>query len=153
MTTATMNRVFHDTIVMERIYNASPARVFAAWRDVEARKRWSRPSPDVEIVYDKAEFRVGGEDVTRCGSAGDLRFSAIVTYMEITPDTRIVFAERVAESGVSKAASMIDVSLEPQGKQTRMIVTMQVAAYDTPDMLDGYRQGWTPALDNLAREF
>ena len=68
MSILTVGRVHHDTIRMERTYRASPERVFDAWRDVAARLRWSRPSPHVEIVYDKAEFRVGGEDVTRCGS-------------------------------------------------------------------------------------
>lgn len=146
-------RVFHDTIALERTYPASPARVFEAWRDVEARKRWSKPSDQIELVYDKAEFHVGGEDVVRCGVAGDLRHLAIVTYMEIDPDRRLVFAERVSEAGVAKAAALIDVAFEPSGKGTRLTVTMQVAAYDTPDMIDGYRQGWTPSLENLTNEF
>jgi len=152
MSILTVGRVHHDTIRMERTYRASPERVFDAWRDVAARLRWSRPSPHVEIVYDKAEFRVGGEDVTRCGSAGDLRYVAKVRYLEIEDDSRIVFAEHVAEDGVSKAAALIDVTLAPAGRETRLILTMQIAAFDSADMLHGYRQGWTPALENLANE-
>jgi uncharacterized protein YndB with AHSA1/START domain len=153
MNTATMARVFQDTIVMERTYRASPASVFAAWKSIEARMRWSRPSPDVDFVYEAHDFRVGGEDVARCGAPGDLRFCARVRYMEIVDDARIVFAEQVSEADVSRAAALIDVWLEPTGAKTRMVLTMQIAAFDTPDMLDGYRQGWTPALDNLANEF
>lgn len=153
MTTAAPGRVLHDTIVMERIYRASPARVFAAWKSVEARQRWSKPSPDVEFVYEQHDFRVGGLDIARCGSPGDLRYCAEVRYMEIVPDARIVFSERVTEADLPRAAALIDVSMEPRGAETRMMLTMHVAAFDTPEMLQGYRDGWTPSLDNLAQEF
>ena len=39
-----MSTIAHATIVMERTYNAAPARVFQAWGDVEARKRWAAPA-------------------------------------------------------------------------------------------------------------
>jgi uncharacterized protein YndB with AHSA1/START domain len=153
MSMATTPSVFHDTIVMQRTYRASPARVFEAWRSVEARQRWSRPSPDVEFVYEQHDFRVGGLDIARCGSPGDLRYCAEVRYMEIASDARIVFSERVTEDGLPRAAALIDVSMEAKGRDTHMVVTMHVAAFDTPEMLQGYRDGWTPTLDNLANEF
>jgi uncharacterized protein YndB with AHSA1/START domain len=33
--------VQHDTIVVERSFDASPKRVFAAWVDPRARRRWT----------------------------------------------------------------------------------------------------------------
>ena len=33
----------HATFVIERIYDASPARVFAAWSEPEAKARWFQP--------------------------------------------------------------------------------------------------------------
>lgn len=142
-----------ETIVMERSYRASPARVFAAWGDVEARSRWGRPSPDVIIVYDKADFRVGGLDDSRCGTPDDLRFRAVVRYLEITQDRRIIFAEHVSEAGEPRAASLITVDVTPEAAGTRLTLTLQVSSIDGPEMLQGYRQGWEPALDNLAAEF
>lgn len=147
------SKVFVETVVMERTYRASPARVFAAWSDVEARKRWGRPSPDVIIVYDRADFRVGGVDDSRCGTPDDLRFRAVVRYMEITQDRRIVFAEHVTESGEARAASLITVDFEPEDASTRLTLTLQISSIDGPEMLEGYRQGWEPSLDNLAAEF
>ena len=117
MSTETLARVFHDTIVMERTYRASPARVFAAWKSVEARQRWSGPSPDVDFVYEQHDFRVGGLDIARCGAPGDLRYCAEVRYMEITPDARIVFSERVTEADIPRAAALIDVSMEAQRRR------------------------------------
>lgn len=142
-----------ETIVMERTYRASPARVFAAWSDAGARARWGRPSPDVIIVYDKADFRVGGLDDSRCGTPDDLRFRAVVRYLEITQDRRIIFAEHVSEAGVSRGAALITVDITPDGAGARLTLTLQVSSIDGPGMLQGYRQGWEPALDNLAAEF
>lgn len=153
MTTTTAGRVYHGSITLERTYRASPARVFEAWRSVEARQRWSRPSDEIALVYDSADFRVGGEDVARCGTAGDMRHVAKVRYLEIVDDRLIVFSEHVSEAGVSKAAALVHVSLTPEGRETRLSITMQVASFDSPDMIEGYRQGWTPTLEKLATEF
>lgn len=143
----------HDTLVLERSYNASTARVFEAWRDVKARERWSKPSDDTDIVYDQAEFKVGGLDVMRCGLKGDLRYHAHVRYLEITPDARIVMAERIGENGKVSAVSLVTIEMEPEGKGTRLKATLQISALDGSDMLQGYRDGWGPTLDNLANEF
>lgn len=157
MTATAQTRMLHDAITMERTYNASPARVFAAWESLEARLRWSIPFPAAGAAYDQAEFRAGGLDIMRCGPKDDMRFLAHVRYLEILPDRRIVMAESVAEDGTIRAASLITVQFEPAGpkpaKATKQTVTMQISALDGTDMLDGYRSGWTAALDNLAKEF
>ena len=143
----------HDSLTLERTYNASTTRVFEAWRDVKARERWSKPSDDTDIVYDQAEFKVGGVDIMRCGFKGDLRYSAHVRYLEIIADTRIVMAERIAENGAPQAVSLVTIEMTPEGKSTRLKVTLQISALDGSDMLQGYRDGWGPTLDNLANEF
>ena len=73
--------------------------------------------------------------------------------MEITQDRRIIFAEHVSESGESRAASLITVDFEADGASTRLTLTLQISSIDGPEMLQGYRQGWEPSLDNLAAEF
>ncbi len=152
MTAAIGAGVLTDFITMERTYNATPARVFAAWSDAKARERWGRPNDEEIIVYDQADFRVGGEDVSRCGQKGDLRWLARVRYMEIIEDTRIVMAEHVSEAGTAKASALITVEFEPAGKATRLTLSLQIAAFD-PGMAGGYNYGWTGALENLAKEF
>lgn len=153
MTATTQSRTLHDKIVIERTYNASPARVFAAWESVEARLRWSIPHPTAGAVYDQTDFRVGGLDVMRCGAKDDMRYRAHVRYLEIIRDVRIVMTESVAEDGKTRAASLITVEFEAAGKTTKQTVTMQVSAFDGPGMIEGYNEGWGAALDNLAREF
>jgi uncharacterized protein YndB with AHSA1/START domain len=145
--------VVHETVVLERTYKASPARVFAAWESLEARLRWSKPSAGTGLVYDAHDFRVGGKDIVRCGPADDMRFHAEVYYLDIVPAARLIFSERISEAGKPMATSMITVEFNTEGQDTHQVVTMQVAALDGSDMVEGYKEGWGPTLDNLANEF
>ena len=60
----------HSTIVIERTYDASPSRVFAAWSDPEALLRWGSAGEGWESAIDRFEFEVGGGDVSRFGPKG-----------------------------------------------------------------------------------
>src|SRR5207248_3972804 len=50
--------VEHAEFVVERVYDASPDRVFAAWSDPQAKARWYNGS---EGNYE-FDFRVGGRE-------------------------------------------------------------------------------------------
>jgi len=148
-----MTAIAHATVVMERSYNASPARVFNAWSDVEARKRWSAPTDAIRIEYEAADFREGGKDVSRCIEPDNADFVATVNYIEIRKDQRIVFAEDVVHGNKRVSAALISVELAPKGDATRLALTMQIASFDGAGMEQGYQFGWSAALDNLAKEF
>ncbi len=148
-----MTKLAHTTIVMERTYNASAARVFAAWADVEARKRWSAPADGIRIEYEEADFREGGRDVSRCIEPGNADYVATVTYIDIRKDERIVFAEDVTHGGKRVSAALISMALTPQVSATHLALTLQIASFDEAGMEQGYQFGWNAALDNLAKEF
>lgn len=148
-----MTALAHATIVMERTYKATPARVFAAWADVEARQRWSAPAENIRIVYEESDFREGGRDVSRCIEPGNADYVATVHYLDIRRDARIVFAEAVAHGNVNVSSALISVELTPTGAETRLVLTMQIVAFDGSKMEDGYQFGWSAALDNLGKEF
>lgn len=148
-----MTTLAHATIVMERTYNASPARVFAAWANVEARKRWSAPADGIRIEYEAADFREGGRDVSRCIELGNADYVATVNYIDISKDQRIVFAEDVTHGNKRVSAALISMELTPKGAVTHLALTMQIASFDEAGMEQGYQFGWSAALDNLAKEF
>ncbi len=148
-----MTSLAHATIVMERVYNASPARVFAAWENVEARERWSAPSPEIRIKHETADFREGGRDVSRCIEPGKADYVADIVYLDIRRDRRIVFAETVANAGARGSAALISVEITPQDAGARLLLTIQMASFDGVDMAAGYNEGWSAALDTLALEF
>jgi len=148
-----MTTIAHATIAMERTYSASPARVFAAWSDVEARKRWSTPTDNIRIEYEAADFREGGKDVSRCIEPGNADYVATVTYIDIRQDRRLVFAEDVVHGEKRVSAALISMELTPKDAHTHLTLTMQIASFDEAGMESGYQFGWSVALDNLAKEF
>lgn len=141
--------VEHETFVLERVFAAPPATVFAAWADPAARTRWSAPSTDQGIEYLETDFRVGGRDLSRCGPVGDLRFRVEARYHDIVADRRIVFAESVAFEETRLSVSLITVVFAAEGGGTRLTLTDQVTALDGSDLVAGSKMGLSAALGNL----
>lgn len=148
----TMPPMNHDTIVLERIYESSPARVFEAFANPEARMRWSAPSPHVEIAYDSADFRTGGVDIGRCGPRGNLIYRIETRYQDIVPQKRIVSTEVVSQGANRLCFALITVELIAAGRDTRLILTDQVAAFGGRSMIKAHQAGHVAALDNLTAE-
>ena len=79
--------VEHATFVVERKYEASPARAFAAWADPEAKARWFVDS-DASLELD---FRVGGRERSRGTAPDGSAYSYEALYQDIVPAQRIVY--------------------------------------------------------------
>lgn len=148
-----MTTITHATIVMERTYNATAERVFTAWADVGARKRWSAPAENIRIEYEEADFREGGRDVSRCIEPGNEDYVAVVNYIDIKREQRIAFVEDIAHGKRRVSAALISVELTAKDRGTHLLLTMQIASFDDARMEQGYQFGWSAALDNLAKEF
>lgn len=146
-------RVFHDTIRIERMLPATIAEVFAALADPEARQRWGKPSDDTALVYDKTDFRVGGTDIGRCGPKGNLVYRIETSYRDIVPSQRIVSTETVYEDAQPLSVALLTVVLEPADSGTKLTFTAQVAAFGSEAMIAGNRAGFTAAFQRLDNEF
>lgn len=145
--------VNHATIVLERQYEASPARVFAAFADPAARTRWGVPSNDAELVYDETEFRVGGCDVGRCGPRGKLACRVETRYHDIIPDHRIVYTEVVSQGLAPLSFALVTVDFEADPGGCRLILTDQVTSYGGEGMIGVHRACIEATLENLRMEF
>jgi uncharacterized protein YndB with AHSA1/START domain len=145
-----MTSTAHTTIMLERSYDASPDRVFTAFADATARAEWAVPDEPVVLVYDRADFRVGGTDLSRCGPKHDMMFVAETLYLDIVPGQRIVSVETVSKHGTRLSVSLVTADIQPEGRGTRLVLTDQIVALDDPDILKSHEQGYSGALDNLA---
>jgi uncharacterized protein YndB with AHSA1/START domain len=57
-----VTQVQHATLVIERTYEAAPARVFAAWADPAAHGSWNVPGRGWALAESEHDFRVGGRE-------------------------------------------------------------------------------------------
>ena len=144
----------HSTFVVERTFDASPQRVFAAGADPEAKVRWFG-NPDQGVAEYQLDFQVGGREYNR-GEVEGQEYTYEARYQDIVPDERIVYAYdmHVGERRIS--VSLGTVELEPEGDGTRLTYTEQGAyldGLDTPEQRQSGTGGLFDALaDELARE-
>lgn len=144
--------VTHDTFAVERTYDASPARVFAAWADPEAKSSWFG-SPDADHDEYELDFQVGGREYSRGkvpGGNGTYTYDA--RYQDIVPDERIVYAYDMHLEDTRISVSLSTVELKPDGDATRLIYTEQGAYLDGLDSSE-QRQGGTGGLLDALGEY
>lgn len=139
----------HGTVTLNRTLKAAPARVWAAFADPEARAAWSIPSPDLNMRFAEADFRVGGRDLCVCGPGPAEGVTVETVYHAIDPETRMVSTEVIGMPAAPGAASLVTVALAPVGEGTALAVTLQSVSLGTDDMLAEVRDGWEGALTNL----
>ena len=139
----------HAMIKLEHWYSAPVERIFSEFADPEARARWSAPSNDT-LIYDEADFRVGGNDVFRCGPKGDLKFRGETRYLHIVANARVVSSETVDMDGQCLAVALTTLDFEPTDDGTNLTVTVQIVSFAGPDVIHGYESGNKSALKNLS---
>lgn len=134
--------VKHDTFSLERHYNASPARVFAAWADPAIKANWFPKS-------DEFDFRVGGREIVRGESPEGVIYSSAATFQEIVPDKRIVYTFNIDMGERRISVSVMTVQFKSEGAGTLLIYTEQCAFLDGLDSLDDHIQGAKEFLEQL----
>jgi len=143
------DKLQHATITLQHSYAAARELVFSEFADPIARARWSAPSNDA-LVYDEADFQIGGRDVFRCGPKGDLKFRGETHYLDIVPNARVVSSETVAVDGQRLAVALTTLDFEPTKDGTLLTVTIQAVSFVGPNMIRSYESGNRSALNNLA---
>lgn len=149
----TERSVTHATFVIERVYDAAPARVFKAWSDPKARDRWFVSAEGWKVNEYSHDFRIGGREFGRFSQTGKNIYSNDTIYQDIVPDNRIIFAYTMAKDGENISASVATVELKPEGKRTRLVFTEQGAFLDGLDMPASREAGWQDLLNSLGKEF
>lgn len=146
----TERTVVHDTLVTDRLYDASPERVFAAWRDPATKREWFAEGEGWRVEEYSLDFRVGGRERGRFRRADGPEIRNETIYLDIVPDRRIVMAYTMGIDATIISASLGTVEFQADGRRTRLIYTEQGAFFDGTSGPPSRRQGWRGLLDRLA---
>jgi uncharacterized protein YndB with AHSA1/START domain len=122
--------VTHATFVLERSYDAPPARVFAAFARPEQKALWTSCHEDWETVESAFDFRVGGREINRVRPAGGPVQSVESLYHDIVPNQRIVYSYHMRSDDTMISVSLATVQFEPADAGTRLVFTEQAAFLD-----------------------
>ena len=139
------------TFTVERVYRASPARVFRAFADEQAKAKWFG-GPDGWQQLDKTfDFRVDGVEVLVGRLPNGVVSAFHATYHDIVPDQRIVYAYRMTIDGVAMSSSLAAIEIRPEGEGARLTLTEYGVYFDgfTEGGAEGREHGTNWLMDKL----
>lgn len=139
----------HATFVIERTFDASPARVFAAWADPKAKARWWGGPDEWKKSDHKLDFRVGGRETISGGPPGGTVHHYNALYQDIVPNERIITSYEMHLDDTRISVSIATLEFKPVGAKTKLILTEQgvfLDGFDKPEMRE---EGTRILLDNL----
>jgi len=141
--------VTHDTFNLERVYDASPARVFAAFSQPELKRQWFNGPEEWGPDEHTHDFRVGGRETSVGGPKGGPVHSFDAIYQDIVPNQRIIFSYDMHIDSTRISVSLTTIEFTPQGKGTRLTFTEQGAYLDGHDNPAERKHGTGELLDAL----
>ena len=149
--------VVHASFSVERTYPVEPARVFHAFEDQDAKRRWFVEGEGFEVYSYSSDFRVGGREESRFQFLGNDQVPAApmgndTVYLDIVPDERIVIAYSMTMAGRPFSASLATMEFEPVPEGTRLVYTEQAAFLEGSDGPELREQGVRQLLEALATQ-
>jgi uncharacterized protein YndB with AHSA1/START domain len=141
--------IVHDRFTIERVYEATPAEVFAAWSNPKLKARWFIGPESWRQTRRELDFRVGGEEVL-CGEFPNGTTSFFARFYEIEANERIVYVYDMHLSGKHHSLSLATVEFRPDKGGTRMIFTEAVAFMDGTENAVSRERGTAAHFDRIA---
>lgn len=146
----------HGSFIIERRYDASPERVFAAWADPKAKRAWFAEGEGWDIKSYNLDFREGGAETSKFRFekgqetfGEETWFGNRTVFNEIIANERIIYTYAMDRNGVRFSISLASVELHPASKGTRLILTEHGAFFDGADGIKMREQGWQELLGKL----
>lgn len=118
----------HGSFTVELDLAAPRPRVFQAFADASVRRSWFRLPGRSATAEHELDFRVGGGEAARnVFVSGDIeeRLAYRSRFLDIVPDTRIVYAYGTEVAGLRRWASLVTVELSDAPGGSRLTWTEQ----------------------------
>jgi len=148
----TQRSAVHDTFRIDRHFNASPARVFQAFADPQAKALWFGGPAEMKRDEEEFDFREGGREAMTSVFDDGTRFAFVATYTDIVPDERIVYTYEMSMNGSRISVSVVTVEVRADADGgTAFSVTEQGVYLDGLDNAAQRRQGTEDLMDKLGR--
>lgn len=137
------------TLVFERGIAAPVSTLWEAWLSPTARALWAAPNDKVTVEFLETSTEVGGREVSLCKAAGYPDIRVEVRWLHLDRDRRAVNSEVVTSAAGTDGVALVTADFSGDELDSRINLTVQLAAM-ADNMEEGYRQGYTAGIANLA---
>ena len=134
-------------LTLERHYPVAAEKVWRAWTDPQAVKRWWGPTPGEPVSLAELDVRVGGRFRIVFGGADGKMHECAGAYKEVVPNRKLVFTWSWPNSTPDRI-SVVTIEFRAAGKGTDLLFKHE-QLFDEAAR-DGHKRGWSGALDKLA---
>jgi uncharacterized protein YndB with AHSA1/START domain len=141
-----------STLIITRIFDAAPERVFDTWLDARAIAKWIGPRV-VKAETLELTPQIGGRyRIHMRGTDGSAGPTVGGTYREIVRPERLVFTwkwETGHPMGAAGQETLITLTFRAAGAgKTEM--TLRHEMFETKESRDSHNQGWNASFDKMA---
>lgn len=140
-------------LVLTRIIDAPPEKVFKAWTDPELLKKWFAPLP-YTVPVAETDVRPGGSSLIVMRGPDGNDFPNRGVYLEVVKNERLVFTDAYMKAWEPSEKPFMTVILtfENEGGKTKYTARVRhwtVADREAHEKM-GFQQGWGQCADQLA---
>lgn len=143
-----------DTFTIVRSFKCTPAQLFKAWADIEARAVWFvGPPPDWQVLERTMDFREGGAESLKGEFPGRLTTQYNSHFYEIIENERIShgYEVRLNDRCYSVSAAVIEISEGGLGAEMKYTELIAYLDGDTKEATKGRIKGTNDLFDRLEK--
>ena len=138
------------SLALQRHYPVAPEKVWRAWTDAEAVKRWWGPGPGEPVSLAELDVRVGGRFRIVFGGPDGKMHECAGVYQEVVPNRKLVFTWHWPNSTPERISV---VTIEFHGSPAGTDLVFKHEQLFDEATRTGHTRGWTGSLDKLEAIF
>jgi uncharacterized protein YndB with AHSA1/START domain len=141
-------------LVLERIIDAPPEKLFRAWTEPDLLKQWFTPPP-FTVPHAEMDVRAGGSSLVVMRGPDGAEFPNRGIYLEVVKNEKLVFTDAFTSAWEPSAKPFMVgiINFKDLGggktKYTARVCHWTEADRETHEKM-GFHQGWGIATDQLA---
>jgi uncharacterized protein YndB with AHSA1/START domain len=136
------------SLSLTRFYPVEPEKVWRAWTDPQALRRWWGPGGDQPVSAARLDVRVGGRFRIVFGGAEGKDHEVQGVYKEVVPNRKLVFTWTWPNS-TPERESLVTIMLRAVDRGTQLDFLHEQLFDET--VRDNHKRGWSETLDKLAQ--
>ena len=144
--------VSNHELVLTRLINAPPDRVYQAWVDPEMIKEWFCPRP-WRVTHAETDVRPGGATYLIMKGPEGQEFPNRGVYLEVISGKKLVFTDAYTSAWQPSGKAFMTVILDFDNEDGKTRYTARVRHWNDADYQShlqmGFHEGWGKATDQL----